>query len=134
MTRLADLSGIPPLANSARQRERHPNQIVRVELHDENGPAGNPYELQDGENRFFSYVVFFDGVRERFPCYWRCFPRGARDGTMVFGTGRSDAVVVHRAPRHEEYMELSCWAKDPKSGDADIPFAGIGFRYPENHG
>ena len=133
MTPFADLGDIPPLTDSVRQRvERHPNQIVRVEVHDENGPAGNPYEPQEGENRFFSYAVFSDGMRERYPCYWRCFPRGARDGTMVFGTSRKDEVVVHRHPNHEQYMELSCWAKDPKSGDSDIPFAGIGFRYTED--
>jgi len=48
---------------------------------------------------------------------------------MVFGTQRQDEVVVSRYPNHEEYSELSCWAKDPKTGDPDIPFAGIGFSY-----
>lgn len=131
MTQFADLRNVPPLTDSVGQRvERHPNQIVRVELHDENGAAPNPYELREGENRFFSCVVFSDGILERFPCYWRCFPRGAHDGTMVFGTRRHDEVVVRRYPNHEQYMELSCWAKDPKSGDSDIPSAGVGFRYP----
>jgi hypothetical protein len=101
----------------------------RGKLHDENGPAENPYELREGANHFSSYAVFSDGTRERYPCIWRCFPRGARDGTMVFGTQRRDEVVVSRYPNHEEYSELSCWAKDPKTGDPNIPSAGIGFSY-----
>ena len=129
--RFADLSALPPLLDAARRRvERHLNQIVRVELHDESGPAPSPYELRDGENTFRSYVVFSDGMREPYPCYWRCFPRGSRDGTVVFGTERRSEVVVRRHPNHEQYMELSCWAKDPaRTADPEIPFAGIGFTY-----
>jgi len=129
--RLADLSNIPPLGDVARPRgERHLNQVVRVELHDRGGPAESPYQLEQGENHFFSYAVFSDGMLERYPCVWRCFPRGGRDGTVVFGTGRRDEVLVHHSSTHEEYLELSCWAKDPASGDSDIPAAGVAFEYP----
>jgi hypothetical protein len=132
---LADLSDLPPISDAGGRRvERHPNQIVRVELHDDNGVAPNPYRLREGENRFYSYAVFSDGTGERYPCCWRCFPRGSYDGTAVFGTGRQDTVVVHHHPSHEECMELSCWAKDPASEDPDIPFAGIGFEYSEANG
>lgn len=131
--RIADLSGIPLLEDTAHRRvERHPNQIVRVELHDREGVAESPYDLEQGDNYFFSYAVFSDGTVERYPCVWRCFPRGGRDGTVVFGTARRDEVVVRRSPTHEEYVELSCWAKDPASVESDIPAAAIAFEYRLN--
>jgi hypothetical protein len=53
---------------------------------------------------------------------------------VVLGTGRRDEVVIHRYPNHEEYLELSCWANDPASGDSDIPVAGIALKYSAEDG
>ncbi len=122
--------------------------IVKLIMTDEMGtPIKSPYKLKNGENVFKCKALYNDGSEQFFSPYWTCpiilNKSGFEDNVFkrwvdvdewgVFGQVKREIVVIHAAPTHEKYMELTCWVFPPKketpTGNAEISHYSTGFDY-----